>query len=191
MNHSFDPHQTAQCQRYLLDALSADERESFESQWESSPELLDCLAVQAALIADLGEALTEESSTMVVNVVSNHAELGSFQTAEFAGGGHMLAGLAGLAAMILFVFWSGGRVETSPTIGVSSAKAEQIEIARVWALYRSTSVLDVAESSGEMPVVEVDIEVFDEPPSWLALGVAEAYRDDDASLIQEVSDDAT
>ena len=219
MSHRFDPQHVEQCQRYLLDSLTAVEREAFESQWDSSPELLDCLAVQASLLADIGESLSttmfndgihldssdrlvDSNRTLSASPTKMDAVSSIFCESDASVNRRLLAGLASLSALVLFVFWVGGLADrsqsqssaetTASTAAVSVLMAgDAVEIARVWATHRTIGAVDVVDFNIEPLVVDDSIDLFDEPPSWLALGVAQSHDDHASSITQELTDDAT
>ncbi|QDV66569.1 hypothetical protein Poly24_02560 [Rosistilla carotiformis] len=156
--------QIDRCRLYLLDELQGDDLQAFELQMQSSPELLECIAQQADLLVELGEACQSPAEQPIAAPL--HASTSFLRVA---------GAVASLAALVLFVIWFapvGHAPQASRTTG---GGVDDALVAHAWAENRVVFRGDDLDVGQDATTIDFDTTV-DEVPSWLSLGVAQVER---------------
>ncbi|QDV10469.1 hypothetical protein CA51_03180 [Rosistilla oblonga] len=161
--------QIDRCRLYLLDELQGDDLQAFELQMQSSPELLECIAQQADLLVDLGEACQSIADQPTVAAART-----STSFLRVAGV------LASLAALVLFVIWFAPVGHAPQASRTNGGGVDDALVAHAWAENRVVFRGDDLDVGQDATVIDFDTTV-DEVPSWLSLGVAQVERTGDST----------
>ncbi|QDS86237.1 hypothetical protein EC9_03970 [Rosistilla ulvae] len=156
--------QIDRCRLYLLDELQGADLQAFELQMQSSPELLDCIAQQADLLVDLGEACQSP-----VGQPTAALPVASTSILRVAGV------LASLAALVLFVIWFAPVGHAPQASRAATGGVDDALVAHAWAENREVFGGDDLDVGQDATVIDFDATVA-EVPSWLSLGVAQVER---------------
>ena len=173
--------ETDRCCRYLLDEMSPQDVRDFEAQLEISSELCDELARCANVLATVGEAAS--FTRRDPSVTLSHPQRSQRRWTAITAG---VAISAGLLIAIGISANKGAQSKGSQYDPVAQRGDTQESLALAWASNRSErAIAEIVPEQAMIAESESDGDTG-ELPSWLAVGVSEVMRENNALEAEDV-----